>query len=335
MAPLAYTLVALPLSAAANIMVRPVSSLRDGRALGIALMVVAGGILAAWATVSHGGPLAWARFLWSIASREDVEVAIAAGATRRWYAAGWYVVTSIGAIAAAAAAVAWRDRSTPSRVRLATSFLLILSAANFLVTLWLVNLTFALASYFALGLLVAGLAAVPDRATTRRVATIAFALLRGIFTVVRVGRTVRVAAEWERRDPAPIERFVRSHVPGGSYVYGPDYFYLYAVERTGSRYLSGSGRSGAGWARLVPQRTVPHPLDESRPRYLIWPVDEGLVEPMPDSLRCAGAQVIARFEPVGTTSGLARLSRPDGALPETYVASVLTRLPPGCGAPRT
>lgn len=282
--------------------------------------------LVAWAWVSHGSVLDWARFHWYVASREDIEVATAPGALRRWSVTPWQVVTSLAAAVGAVLVLAWREPGQQPERRRARHLVLAIAIANGIVSAGLMNLTFALGIYFAVILLAVVLAIAP-RWSGRRAVVVALcvALLTSTSIAVRLVRYARVAATWPARDPRPIERFIARHVPPGSYVYGPDYFFFYAVERAGSRYLAESGVSAAGWTRLVPPRQPARLREASRPVYVIRLADE----PEP---ACAGARTVARFEPPPTRR---RALGPlgwvaEGALPDTYRTAVLSQIPPGC-----
>jgi hypothetical protein len=288
--------------------------------------VTLGTALVVWAVMSHGGVLEWLRFHWYIASREDLEIAVIPGTVRRWSATPWQVVTSLAAGTGFAVALSWRRREGPPMLDRAATLALAIAAVNFLVTAWIMNLTFALGSYFAVGLLAVVLAVFPRTEGRRR--QVALALVGVLLVVdvsVRLGRYARVVATWPARDPAPIDRFVRQHVPAGSLVYGPNYFYIYAVERAGSRYLAASRLSAADWTRQVPQAAPATPLDARTPRYMLWPADE-----VPD-LVCEGARVVARFDPpADNRRWLGPLGRLANSLPDTYHPTRLWRWPPGC-----
>jgi hypothetical protein len=310
--------------------------MRDGRhrlRQSLYLLATLGLGLGIWATLSHGGPVQWARFLWYIASHDEIEVAIVPGSVRRWAVARWHVVTSVAAVVGAVAAIVWRDRSRPPGTATGTHFALAVGVLNFALTLWMLNLTFSLAIYFAVGLLAVVLAAFPRTTGWKRTATLtAMTVLLTGDLAVRVVRTGRVAATWAPRDPDLMDAFVRDHVPAGSLVYGPAFFYFYAVERAGSRYLYASGVSGADWTRNVPQAVATTVLDPEQPRYMIWPVDEDLVEPLPQAFVCPGSRVVARFEPPPDYRHLlGPLGELANSMPETYQSTVLRRLPPGCG----
>jgi hypothetical protein len=314
-------------------------------------------VVSAWAVVSHGGLLAWMRFHLYLAARQTSDIALAAGAVREWSATPWQMVTFAAACAGLALAWVWRTSAGSLRpstmlgaglsgvegrdpaLHTAARFVVAVTVVHAVLMLALQNLTFALASYFTIPLLAALLAAFP--AVNGRRQVVALTLL-GTLTAtdlaVRTAKYARLATVWQASSPAPLESFVRRHVQSGSRVYGPDFFYLYAVEQAGSRYLAASRQSAAEWTRLVtlrPAAAAPSAAQGASHLYLIWPADASLVGQPPRSFDCAGRGESAHYEPPANQlqKGQDRLGRLLGVtqgLPRTYPESVLVRLPSGC-----
>lgn len=279
-----------------------------------------------WAQISHGGVPAWLRFHWYLATHDDIEIAVATGALRRWSITPWQVVTSVAAATGLALVVIGRRHATP--VGITATVVLAVTVGNAVVSAGIMNLTFALSTYFAIPLLAAVVATLPpsDRGGRLSVAiTTLFALFVVAEGAVRLTRYARVAVTWPARDPAPLARFISTHVPRGSAVWGPDYFFIYAVEQAGSRYLTSSGISGADWARLVPQTQPARQVDPRASRFLLWPDGDDL------PTMCPGSQAVARFDVPADHRNLLRMfGRLANSLPDTYHSTELYRLPPGC-----
>jgi hypothetical protein len=290
------------------------------------------GILMAWAFSWYGGPVEWLRFLAHIALRYDAKVAVLPGAVREWvWAPPWFLLTSFAGVAGWVLAIAAsRSRSHPMTAGMRLT--LMIGGLNFALTAWLMNSTFSLSIYFASGLLAAVVAAMPPTKGWMRAVTLA---LLGVLVTADLAhrgvRTLRLRKTWTAGNPAPLDAFVRAHVPAGSYVYGPDVFYLYAVERADSRYLLATPSRGQQWTRLVEPGTSTT-LDAARPRYLIWPADDWYVGPLPP-LACPGSQMVARFEPPPHPGPIQSVVTMGGLQPSVYEETVLLRLPEGCVGP--
>jgi hypothetical protein len=326
----------------------------------LAAAITLGAIVALWAMVSHGSPVAWVRFHLYLAARQTSDIALAAGAVREWSATPWQLITFVAASGGLVLAWAWRAQAGSLRdpalleprdpaPQTATRFVVAVAVVNAGLMIALQNLTFALASYFTIPLLAAALAALPQAGRTSRVnanadarlqaaAVALFGTLVTADLVVRTAKYFRLATVWQASSPAPLELFVRTHVPAGSEVYGPDFFYFYAVERAGSRYLAASRESAAEWTRLVTPlsgRDATSPAAHASHRYLIWPVDSSLVGQPPAAFNCAGRRDIAHYEPPqgwreNGRDPLGGLLRVTEGLPRTYPQSVLMQLPSGC-----
>lgn len=140
-----------------------------------------------------------------------------------------------------------------------------------------------------------------------------------------------MAVAWDARDPRPVDEFIVAHVPRGSIVLGPAYFFFYAVERAGSRYVAVSRTSAADWTRWFPQSGIVKPLPRGARRYLVWP-DYETLQALPPGLPCPGSHVVARFVPASDSRHLlGPLASLPGILRETYPSSTLYALPRGCG----
>jgi hypothetical protein len=201
---------------------------------------------------------------------------------------------------------------------------------NFLLTAWILNITLIFAIYFAVPLLAAAVAAFPDTTgRRRRMAMALFVILIAGDATIRLAKYARVAATWAARDPAPLEEFVASNLPPGSVVFGPAFFYFYAVERAGSYYVTSSRESEAAWPRHV-EPGPPEPLPAG-PRYLLWS-DWDAAGPLPPALACPGSRLLGTYQPAPDDGWrLGPLETLPGHLPDTYAPTQVYALPPGCG----
>jgi hypothetical protein len=202
----------------------------------------------------------------------------------------------------------------------------------FVLTFTTMNLTWSVGDYFALPLL-AVVFAMPrwERTVGRRMLAAAIGCLIACDVGLMALRYTRAAATWAARDPAPLDDFVRAHVPPGSDVVGPEAPYFFPVERSGSRYRTVSPESWADWARWVPliepeaiaaarQIPIAQPID----RFFIWPMDDDL----PPEYACARAHVVATYRrPPDYLHLLGPLAR---TMDVGYLSTVLYRLPPHC-----
>ena len=150
----------------------------------------------------------------------------------------------------------------------------------------------------------------------------------GLF-VVQLART---AATWRATDPAPINEFIRRHVPPGSAVVGPEAPYFFPVERNGSRYPHDRGaqlgRLGALGADRRARRRAPRVAVRRAGRR-----SPAFSSGRP-TIRCrttTGAprdHLVDRFEPPANYLHLlGRLGHP---LDRGYPATSLYRLADGC-----
>ncbi len=294
-----------------------------------ATALVFAAIFGAWTVVAHGGPLRWLRYMAFIAARENTDVALLL--TRAWAFEAWRAVTPIAAFVGLGVALAEHRRArargedwTLQAYGIAVAWIALVAGIT------VFNGTFFFEIYWALPLLVAVLAIVRSTPRTR----LLFAALLLAFAAVRLVKYVRVAATWAARDPAPIEAFVRSHVPAGADVVGPEDFYFFAVERVGARYLFAYPDSWATWARWVPQfdPSLVHacrPCAPNANRFLIWPVPYYSIPPQ---YACAIESRVATYDPPPVRN--LGPFRPEPNALAAYPTTVLYRLRASC-APDT
>ena len=284
-----------------------------------------------WAAYWFGSPIRWAAFLWFISTHYSDKIAVLPAAHRMWFAESWPVFTPAVALVGAATVVA-AGRLANVPLTGPARFALVVSGVSAVVTAWVMNYAFTLGLYFAVCLLAVVVATFPRLGGRARwlPAALVLALLIGDLGLRGV-RTARLAQTWAAGDPAPLDAFVRAHVPAGSLVFGPDLFYYYAVERAGAQYLLETALRGPEhWTALV-QRGEATPLGTHQARYLLWPVDDRLAGPIPGPLACAGARVVARFDPPPHPSPHDWIVGIASVLPSTYEATDLWRLPSNCG----
>lgn len=289
-----------------------------------------------WAVASQGNPIRWLRFLIAAGMGTPVDVTIAPNAARWWTLTPWSVITLTFAATAAVYALVMLCRShrTMSRTH-AVAAAFVLAAATLNVAMWLMlsNLTFVFGTYFALPLLSVALA-LPDALLPkhRSVRRVAVGLLLLCCVGVRGLKYAALAATWDARDPAPLEQFMRAHVPVGSEVIGVQSFGFYAVERAGSRYRLESSGGQASWAQTVENsRTQPLArVDDGhvQGRFLLKSLDD----PGDTDYACAladPASLVATYVPAAN-----RLDRLGSIGPLTgapgYPRTALYRLPSDC-----
>lgn len=289
----------------------------------------------AWILMSHGNPVSWLRYMAYIFTHEDTDVALLPTAVRDWQFSWTPALTPVVAVAGAmmAAIGIRRERRGSFDSPPAAAFALATAFTTYVLTVIVLNYTFTNTDYFALPLLVVVIA-LPTRVYAQRDRTVAVlvALLLTCDAGLFVLKELRVAATWDATNPTPLNEFVRSNVPPGSVVVGPEAPYFFPVERSGSRYRTVNPRSWADWARWVPlvePGAVRHaardleapPLD----RFFIWPVDAE----RPDGYECVNGPAAGMFQPARTyldlLGSLGRRTYDTG-----YPPSVLYRLPPGC-----
>jgi hypothetical protein len=160
------------------------------------------------------------------------------------------------------------------------------------------NLTLGFAIFIVLPLFIVSAALWP---WTERMRAL-IVLLVAADLAIRTGKYVRLSTGWAGADPAPLERFVRAHVPPGSDVVGPEDFYFFAVEGAGSRYLLAASASPATWTRWVPppgpsRSRRADPADRAKaPRFLLWPATEPY-EPLLERAKCSRLVTVSIFDP--------------------------------------
>jgi hypothetical protein len=211
----------------------------------------------------------------------------------------WWQAVTVGFACVGAFFVANRLRGNRSYT-IATGFALATTWIAFVSTWTLFENAFlfeALAILPLFAVVLAGPVAASDRGR-EKMALIGAALLM-LFVGVRAAKIARAAVTWSGRDPAPLTAFVRSHVPAGSEVIGPEQDYYFAVEESGSRYLIASQVSASDWARwmgVIDGRPAPavKPLTAD---YMLWPDDPAVSVSPPVTLPCLSATPIASYEP--------------------------------------
>jgi hypothetical protein len=310
---------------------------RAWRMIAVAFSTLTVGV-GAWATVSHGGAAAWARYIGFILTHEDSDVAVLASSSREWlFSAANAAVPLIAAACALAAATLLSRRveagSLDREQAGIAAFALLAGWMAFVAGLVTLNLTFTQTTYIALPLFVVVLAMPYEsfRVPPRVLAAAAVAVL-SLETGLAGIWYARVAATWDARDPEGLSSFFDRYVPDGAAVIGPPAPYFFAVERSGARYRSISPESWADWARWVPvvePQAVADarlaPIAITRGRYLIWRADDDV----PAAYACAATHRIAMYEPA--PHHLAVLGWLGGRTRDTgYPKSVLYSLPPGC-----
>jgi hypothetical protein len=296
----------------------------------LTICVVTGlAIVLAWTYVSVGGPRPWLRMMSFIASHEDTDVAILPSMVRQltfvWWQGVTFVFATVGALVAAQ-----RLRGQASYT-IAASFALVTAWTTLVVTMTLFNFTFLFGTYSVLPLF-AIVIAVPTPMSDlpkRGTAWLALGLLL-CFGAVRAGKIVRAGVTWSARNPARLERFIQTHVPPGSEVMGPLQNYFFAVEMSGSRYLTAGQVSAADWARWIPEiehREAPKLSDRISARYLLWPADESRYA-MPGPIACARGDMIAAYQPppddIPALSWLVK-NDPQAGYPTTFLYTLKER----------
>jgi hypothetical protein len=290
-----------------------------------------------WATASQGSPLNWARYMVAIFSHEDSDIALLPGAVRVWsfnWSAPMTASVAVGAMAVAAVAVGRTARHRPQARDGALAFGLLTGWMTFVGSVAIMNLTNVFRLYWVVPLFAVVLALPYRRLGVRpRLVVAGVAILIVCDAGVAAIRYGRAWATWSARDPAPLERFFRGHVPFGSTVIGPPSPYFMAVERGGASYRFIAAESWADWARWVPMvqpgaaLARPAPAARAGQRFLVWSVDATV----PDAYECARAHLVAVYEPPAQRAGwLVRF----GSAVEFggYPGSRLYRLPPDCPA---
>ncbi len=214
-------------------------------------------------------------------------------------------VGALAAVSAVAAFVLARRRRIWQAAAWPMLLVVVWTIVNAALYIARVNHTFLHGIYFVVPVLATALAcsgaADLDRRTHMALAALG-AVVLVVFSGLRFAKYLDIALTWQQRDPVPLEQFVRSHVPPGSIVYGDDQFYLYAVERSGSRFMAyvpnpfpGSptiGRPPAEALAAIRRQFAGH--------YLIWPDDPRML--MPAMFSCVKGHEVAEFVPPHSSS---------------------------------
>jgi len=298
-------------------------------------VIVCGVIVGCWAWATHGSPLRWLRFMTYIALHENADVAVLPSVVRKWSFSTPNAVSPMFAIVGAVCA-GWalaRRRDTWSSVDRAVAFALLTTATTFVVSAVLMNLTFTLTTYCAIPLF-AVVAALPrgyftvglPRVDRRLAAAACAALLWCDATVIGV-RAARIAASWSARETAPLEAFLKKHVPADSDVIGPFNSYFFVVEQSGAHFWMMSPQSWADWARWVPQiepeAVGPYPrLRPPAARFFIWETER----PLPPHYGCGALVATYVPPPPSALAGVSIAASSDTGYPQTD----LYRLPDDC-----
>lgn len=302
----------------------------------IVAMLVLSASFCAWTVWSHGSPFRWVRFMWVILTHEDTDVALVPTAIRWWQFSWSLAITPLFAVAAAlvAASRMARHRDEVGHASHAIAFALLVAAVAGVLTFCGMNLTFLWGGYFALPLLAVVLALPYRELQVRRVVlALGVALLLAGDVGAAAPKYARAAASWSAHDPRPIDQLVRTHVPPGSGVIGPDWLYFFAVEGSGARYISAYQESVADWTRWMPiaapsaaRARRQFPATPASPRFLIWA--DG--EQVPDRYLCALDHAIADYHP--PADHLDRLGRFGETWDRGFPVTTLYQLPVGCPA---
>lgn len=284
-------------------------------------------IFTIWTIAAHGGPIRWLRYMAFIAMRENTDVALLM--RRQWAFESWRLITPVAAgIGLGLAMADYRHASARGEDWTTRSYPIAVTWMTLTAGVTVLNGTFFFEIYWALPLLVAVLAVTRSTPRTRAL----FALMLLVFAGERVVKYVRVGATWQARDPALIEAFVKTHVPAGADVIGPEDFYFFAVERSGARYLFAYPESWATWARWVPQFDpamvhAPRPVSHAE-RYLIWPVPYYTI---PAQYACAIVGPVATYNPPPIVN--VGVFEPGATTLAAYPTTVLYRLQATCPPP--
>jgi hypothetical protein len=222
-------------------------------------------------------------------------------------------------------------RNGPPQVRGMVAFVTAFAALNMLLTASFFGDPFGRTVQFVYCWLIAALLAAGTLLADRqRQVVMALALLALGCVGLRVNRYVEVAQSWAARDPKPVERFLRTHVPPGAMVYsGPAYYF--AVHSAGLRVRAYTSRLRLPW---YPTGAA-GPASPEQPQFLVVPVpDLEATEPPRPGTECAtSAPLVATFEPapVPTTGILARVPvYYQRTATRGYSRTLLFRLPDGC-----
>lgn len=287
-----------------------------------------------WTVHAHGDPIRWFNYMSYILTREDSDVAILSTSVRQMAFSWSSALTPLAAASAGVMATVAVARSFRAVVadRPGILFALVTAWIAGLVTVWGMNLTFSLDMYFAIPLFAVVLA-LPRKYLRVRDAALAAALVALVAGDVAVAtlKWARIAATWSAHHPGALTQLVRSHVPAGAAVVGPDALYFFVVEESGASYRSPSQASLADWARWVPefdpaQAAVARriPIRPPTARFLIWQTGDDL----PSGYECARPHLVGAYLP--PANGLARLGRFGDVWDVGYPATSLYRLPAGC-----
>jgi hypothetical protein len=267
-----------------------------------------------------------------VMTQEDRDVAVLG--ERQWSVTLPRLVTPIAAMIVAFAAAKLLDRRRQLRGRNAPAeFALVAAYTGSIAAFVLMDLTFTVGIYFAVPLLVAGLAQPwAQLDAPARAVTLGRALLLGILTASALLTYGRAAATWDARDQSRLVAFLGAHVAPGAAVIGPPNRYFFAVAQVHAMYFTPKLISFADWTRWIAPSTDEGTIDRGQPapaasagRFLLWPTEWTVFW---DGYECAAGHEVARYvAPPPNWPTLGRLLRGnDRGVPDT----TLYALPPGC-----
>ena len=312
----------------------PRESRRRARQQSVAAITVLLIGISIWATISHGDPIGWARYMTFILTHENVDVLVLPAATRVWLWSWSAPVTATFAVVGAGIAaltITRRDADAPRDQLGIAAFALLTGWITLVVTMTVMNYIIGYRLYVIVPLFAVVLA-MPYRKLKVGSRLLAAGVAALVMCDVGVSaiRYARIGATWAARNPAPVDEFFRTYVPPGSAVMGDQAPYFLAVERSGAWYWTVSATSEADWTRWVPTlepdaTTVARQVEVARPstRFLVWPIDDDL----PDGYGCARGRVVAVYVPAPNHLDLLG---PLGDRDVGYPESVLYQLPPDC-----
>lgn len=171
-------------------------------------------------------------------------------------------------------------------------------AGNALLTVLLISRPFSYSIFWLLPMIPVLLAV--SRITRSTLAL--WCLLAFAFAGVRLAKTSEIFVSWHERNPRIVENFVEARIPSGSVVYGPEEYFYYAVEKSGSAYRFVKDSPAAGL------RSAPGTKPQFENGYLIWPK----ARPLPAHF---DLEAIAEYEAKPASSLFKRLNKYSGGYP--------------------
>jgi 4-amino-4-deoxy-L-arabinose transferase-like glycosyltransferase len=263
-------------------------------------------IVAGWCAWIGTTPLGWFRYvaIASIGDPTDV-TPLLGGQWHFGFSPQALLVLAGCVILAPLALLAGRARGGHRTI---AHFALAAAVINTVVILALLSTPAGRVAYCSLPLLVATLAlaaqADPGRGARRVVA--ATIIVGAAMGGVRVIKYVEVLQSWEQRDGRPLEAFLRAHLSPDAVVYGPGYFYFYAITRAGGEFrvpMQGGARTWVDAAIAIDRAEglVSTSRSSGGRRFVVWPQDFEAFGPVPARFSCA--RPVAVFTPRGRSPG--------------------------------